>query len=204
MWNVTLFTVFAFHHSVCARWPVRRWFALLVPTSLERSTYVWIASLLLIVVCALWRPVPGVAWDADEILHWPFRLIQIGGVWLTLRSAMILDVRELAGISDTNDPWCPTPTETSTRISTVVQPHDIEFTTTGPYGWIRHPIYAGWFLLVFAVMPMTMTRLTFAVISCAYLLIAIPLEERSIQATSGPAYGRYKALVRWRLLPGVY
>ena len=35
----------------------------LVPASLERSTYIWIASLLLIAVCALWTPVPDVAWD---------------------------------------------------------------------------------------------------------------------------------------------
>jgi len=79
-----------------------------------------------------------------------------------------------------------------------------EFKTTGPYGWVRHPIYTGWFLMVFAASPMTMTRLVFAVVSGAYLLIAIPFEERSMRGSGAGAYERYMAQVRWRLVPGVY
>ena len=188
-WNVTLFTVFALHHSVFARTPVRLWVARLVPAPLERSFYVWSASLLLIAVCALWRPVPGVAWEADGMLLWALRLLQATGVWLTLRSAAILDIRELAGVAfRTPDP----------------QASEAEFRTTGPYGWVRHPIYTGWFLIVFAAAPMTLTRLVFALVSCAYLLIAMPLEERSMRAAETRAYERYMEQVRWRLLPGVY
>jgi protein-S-isoprenylcysteine O-methyltransferase Ste14 len=79
-WNVALFTLFALHHSVCARTSVRLWISRLVPTSLERSIYVWIAGLLLIAVCALWRPVPGIAWDVIGTLRLPLRLLQVGGV----------------------------------------------------------------------------------------------------------------------------
>ena len=57
-----------------------------------------------------------------------------------------------------------------------------------PYGWVRHPIYSGWFLIVFAVPVMTLTRLVFAVTSSAYLLIAIPFEERSLRRSSQGAY----------------
>ena len=203
-WNVMLFTLFALHHSVCARTPVHLWITRLVPASLERSTYVWIASLLLIAVCALWRPVPGVVWDADGTLRWPLRLLQIAGVWLTLRSAASLDIRELAGLADGVSVWPPGVRDNSAQVPAAVRAPAVEFTTTGPYGWVRHPIYAAWFLIVFAVAPMTMTRLTFAVVSCAYVLIAIPLEERSIRAGARHAYGRYEAQVRWRLLPGVY
>ena len=203
-WNVTLFTLFALHHSVCARTPVRLWIARLVPTALERSTYVWIASLLLTAVCALWRPVPGVAWDIDGTLRWPLRVLQIGGVWLTLSSAAILDVRELAGIADSGNVQPPPARGDSAQVPVTSQPPALEFDTTGPYGWVRHPIYAAWFLIVFAVVPMTMTRLTFAVVSCVYVLIAIPLEERSMRAGAMHAFGRYQARVRWRLLPGVY
>ncbi len=203
-WNVTLFTLFALHHSVCARTPVRLWITRLVPTVLERSTYVWIASLLFIAVCALWRPVPGVAWDADAALRWPLRLLQFSGMWLTLRSAAILDVRELAGVSDSDSVWLSPAPDDSAQISAAAPSPADEFRTTGPYGWVRHPIYTGWFLIVFAVVPMTMTRLTFAVVSCVYVLIAIPLEERSMRARARHAYGRYAAQVRWRLLPGVY
>ena len=51
---------------------------------------------------------------------------------------------------------------------------------------------------------MTATRLTFAVISTAYLALAIPWEERSLVRTFGPAYTAYQTQVRWRMLPGLY
>ena len=69
---------------------------------------------------------------------------------------------------------------------------------------MRHPIYSGWFLIVFSVTPMTMTRLVFAVVSCAYVLLAIPLEERTLRNSSEGAYDRYARQVRSKLLPGVY
>lgn len=177
VWNVTIFTLFALHHSVCARKPVRLWIARLVPASLERSTYIWIASLL---------------------------LIAVGGVWLGLRSAAILDVWELTGLADAGNVRPPSAQDNSSRVLAGTQPPAVEFTTTGPYGWIRHPIYASWFLIVFAVVPMTVTRLTFAVVSCAYVLIAIPFEERSMRAGARHAHRRYEGQVRWRLIPWLY
>jgi hypothetical protein len=225
-WNVALFTLFALHHSVFARERVRRWVARTVPASLERSFYVWIASLIFIAVCAFWRPVPGVAWDAEGTLLWALRLLQATGVWLSLRSAAILDIRELAGLRQMAAGGLPPSREASAdrRVGPerTAQPaltgrlaerpdlggggqaSEPAFKTTGPYGWVRHPIYSGWFLMVFAASPMTMTRLVFAVVSCAYLLIAIPFEERSMRASAAGAYECYMAQVRWRLLPGVY
>jgi len=187
-WNVALFSIFALHHSVFARARVRRWIARIVPAELERSFYVWVASLLFIAVCALWRPLPGMAWEADGVLLWVLRLLQAAGVWLTLRSAALLDFRELAGLT----------------FLTPDGVRDVAYKTSGPYGWVRHPIYSGWFLMVFAASPMTTTRMVFAVVSSAYLLMAIPFEERSMRASGTGAYERYAAQVRWRLMPGVY
>jgi methanethiol S-methyltransferase len=185
-WNVTLFTLFALHHSVFARQPVRQWIAHIAPSELERSLYVWIASVLFIAVCAWWRPIGGTAWQANQTLTWVLRAAQAAAIWLILRSAVILDVWELAGI----------------RPPATLAPS--EFKTTGPYGWVRHPIYTGWFVFVWAASPMTLTRLSFAAASCAYLLLAMPLEERSMRGVSRGAYDRYMAKVRWRLVPGVY
>jgi protein-S-isoprenylcysteine O-methyltransferase Ste14 len=81
---------------------------------------------------------------------------------------------------------------------------DDEFKTIGPYGLVRHPIYLGWFLIVFAVPNMTTTRLVFAVVSSVYVLIAIPFEERSLLSSTAGAYARYKEKVRFRLVPGIY
>jgi methanethiol S-methyltransferase len=186
--NFILFTVFALHHSVFAREPVRARVARLVPPRFERSFYVWLASLLFVAVCAWWQPVAGVFWEVGTPAVVVLWALQLFGAWLTLRSAIIIDVRTLAGLRQ-QEPGGAAETE---------------FKTAGPYGWVRHPIYSGWFLLVFATSPMTGTRLLFAAISSAYLLLAIPLEERSLRATTKGAYERYMQRVKWKLLPGIY
>ena len=201
-WNVTIFTLFAVHHSIFARAGIRRWVAQTVPAELERSVYVWIASLLFIAVCAWWRPVAGLAWQTTGSGSWVSWAVQTAGVWLTLRSAVALDFLELAGVRRPEGLRLPDPGESA--VAGGLQASEMEFKTAGPYGWVRHPIYAGWFLFVWGASTMTMTRLTFAIVSCLYLLIAIPIEERTMRSQAGDAYGRYMAKVRWRLMPGVY
>ena len=51
---------------------------------------------------------------------------------------------------------------------------------------------------------MTLTRFTFAVVSTAYLALAIPFEERSLIETFGNEYRDYQRKVRWRMIPGLY
>lgn len=182
-WNVALFTVFALHHSLFARLRVREVIARHVPPDLERSCYVWVASLLFAGVCALWRPVAGTAWIVPRPFGVLAYLVMAVGVSLTLLSARVIDVFELAGV----------------RRSTAA-----EFKVSGPYGLVRHPIYLGWFLMVFGVPVMTGTRLVFALASCAYLLIAIPFEERSLRRTTGGKYDEYIRRVPWKLVPGLY
>ena len=58
--------------------------------------------------------------------------------------------------------------------------------------------------MVFATPHMTGDRLLFASVSSLYLVVAIPWEERSLEAAFGEAYRRYKRQVRWRVLPYVY
>jgi protein-S-isoprenylcysteine O-methyltransferase Ste14 len=183
--NVTLFSVFALHHSLFARERVRAAVARLVSPAYERTVYVAVASLMLIAVCALWRPVAGVAWRVPSPGGWMLHAVQAFGVWLSVRSAALLDIRELAGIH----PATAAPAE---------------FRTDGPYGWIRHPIYLGWFLIVFAVGTMTLTRLVFALVSGGYVLLGLHLEERALRRASGGRYDDYARKVPYKLVPGIY
>jgi len=50
----------------------------------------------------------------------------------------------------------------------------------------------------------TMTRLVFAVVSCAYLFLAVPFEERDLRRLFGQEYADYARRVRWRILPFVF
>ncbi len=185
--NLALFTVFALHHSVLARSGAKRWVAAHAGQHVERSLYVWVASVLFIGVCALWQPLPAVVYEqrgALGALHWA---VVSAGALLTLRAARVLDPLELAGIRQIEGELDPP-----------------RFRVVGPYKWVRHPIYLGWLLLVFGVPEMTGTRLSFAVISSTYLVIAIPFEERSLIEAFGDQYRAYQRVVRWRMVPGVW
>ena len=134
-----------------ARTGAKAWITRRVPPDLERSLYVWIASVLFLAVCWLWQPLPGVIWETSGALFWILFAIQMIGVALTLRAAGIVGVWELAGVRQ--------PDHTK----------PIDFKASGPFAIVRHPIYLGWVLIVFATPVMTTSRLLFAVISTAYL-----------------------------------
>ncbi len=182
--DAALLTGFAFHHSLFARERVKRALAGLIPERLLRSVYVWIASLLLIAVDLAWQPVGGDFYRLPGWFALPFVLIDVAGVWLVAKSVGAISALELAGI----------------RVPTVRD----DLAANGVYGLVRHPLYLGWLLLVFGTPHLTGDRLTFAVLTTAYLCIAIPWEEHSLEQAFGEKYRQYKAQVRWRIVPGVY
>jgi protein-S-isoprenylcysteine O-methyltransferase Ste14 len=116
--------------------------------------------------------------------------VQLSGLWLIARSVARISALELAGIK-------PAPINKISKVGNVLQ-------TGGPYRWVRHPLYLGWLLVLFGVAHMTADRLAFASISTAYLLLAIPWEERSLLRVFGEPYARYQRVVRWRVVPYVY
>jgi protein-S-isoprenylcysteine O-methyltransferase Ste14 len=190
--NVLLFGLFALHHSLLARTHAKAWLTRLIPPSLERSTYVLIASLLFLLVVAAWQPVPGLWYRVEGWPAWLLRGIQGLGIALTLLAAKAIDPFELAGLRQAFG--SATPAEPITDI----------FTSTGLYGLVRHPIYFAWLLMVWPTPVMTSGRLTFAAVSSAYLVLAIPWEEHALIDRYGAFYQRYRDKVRWRLLPGIY
>jgi hypothetical protein len=207
--DVALFSIFALHHSLFARDTFRNRITRMVG-ALERSTYVWIASALFIAICAWWQPVAGVVWRIDQpIARWGIQAAQLAGVWIVLRSAFAIDLLELAGVQQVwrvqkDAPYREGQVLSDPNVGRVHTDPPPEFKTAGPYGWVRHPIYSGWFLMVFAVPLMTTTRFVFAATSSLYLLVAIPFEERSLRRSSSGAYDRYMRQVRWKLLPRVF
>lgn len=187
--DAALFTAFALHHSIFARTGVKTAITRLVPQDLERSAYVWIASVLFIAVCAWWQPVPGVLWRLDGLWRLPAIAAQIVAGGATLVAARQLGVLRLAGVQQVS-------------ATGAIEPPTLD--DSGLYGIVRHPIYLAWIVLVWATPTMTATRLTFAAISSAYLVAAVPFEERDLRRLFGEAYARYSRRVRWRIIPGVY
>jgi len=184
--NVVLFTVFALHHSLMARTGAKAWITRTVPAELERSLYVWVASLLFLAVCWFWQPLPGVAWAIDGPWRWVMWFLVVTGIAMTARAASAIGVWELAGV----------------RVPSPDRP--VEFKVTGLFGFVRHPIYLAWILMVFGMQRMTYSRLLFAVISTAYLVAAIRWEEASLVEAFGEKYRAYQRQVKSRLLPGIW
>lgn len=184
--DVALFSAFAVHHSLLTRPAVRQRVVGHVGVRAERPLYVWLASLLFLLCCRAWQPLPGVllAWPAGAV---PFVVaVQLAGAGITVLAARRIDILDLAGL----------------RPASAEQPRPLE--TRGLYGLVRHPIYFGWILLVLATPVLTMTRAVFAGISIAYLVVGVRFEERALVRAYGDEYLAYQRRVRSRLVPGVY
>jgi protein-S-isoprenylcysteine O-methyltransferase Ste14 len=182
--DALLVTVFAVHHSVFAREQVKAAVTRAIPERLLRSFYVWIASVLLILVCVLWVPVGGDVYHASGGLAIVHAGIQLYGVWLIVQAVRGIDALELAGV----------------RRESERGPLQIR----GPYALVRHPLYFGWVLAVLGPAHMTADRLVFGAVTTLYLLVAIPWEEQSLLRSFGDEYARYKRAVRWRIVPFIY
>jgi protein-S-isoprenylcysteine O-methyltransferase Ste14 len=155
-----------------------------VASELLRSTYVWIASLLLLFVCLAWQPIGGEIYRTTGLLAITLMTCQAAGFWLTARGVARIDPLELAGIH---------PASRSEGLQ-----------VAGPYRWVRHPLYLGWTLMVFGAPQMTGDRLAFATLTTGYLIAAIPWEERSLRQSFGEGYARYARDVKWRMIPFIY
>jgi len=186
--DVALFSVFALHHSLFARLGLKAWVTRTFGADLERPIYVWCASVLFIATMWAWARVPGVAWAWAPTLAYVMVAMQVVGLVITLDASRQLGIFELAGIRTARGPADPS----------------APLRDDGYYGFVRHPIYFAWVLMVWCPPVMTGSRLTFAIVSTAYLVAAVPLEERALRRSFGARYDDYCQRVRWRMVPGVY
>lgn len=75
---------------------------------------------------------------------------------------------------------------------------------TGPYKYVRHPMYVGYGIVhisLLLLMFMPINLLIYAIGWWAQIL-RIKAEERVL--SQDPAYGEYMKQVKWRLIPGVF
>jgi len=182
--DVGLLGIFAVQHSVMARGAFKRWLTRLVPEAAERSTYVLASSLALIALFAFWQPLGGVVWSVeDAALRGILYALFAFGWMLVLVSTFLINHFDLFGLRQV---W----------LNLLGRPYRaIGFRTPGPYRYLRHPLYLGWFFAFWATPLMTWTHLLFAVATSAYILIAIQLEERDLVNALGDQYRDYRKRV---------
>jgi protein-S-isoprenylcysteine O-methyltransferase Ste14 len=181
--NVALLALFAVPHSVMARPAFKRWWTRVIPESAERSTYVLVSSLSLIVMFWFWQPMGGMLWDVTA----PNAVTAIYGAYacgwlLLLYVTFLINHFDLFGLRQV---WLQLVGKPCTPVA---------FKMPWLYRQVRHPLYVGWLTIVWATPTMTVTHLVFAALSTVYILIGIRLEERDLMAAH-PEYADYRRRV---------
>ena len=171
-------------HSVMARKKFKQWWTQWVSPVVERSTYVLVSSLALMLIFWLWQPLGGVIWTTanptgQTILYGLYAL----GWGILMISTFLINHFDLFGLRQV---YLGLKGQSYT---------ELPFRTPGFYRYVRHPLYVGWLIVFWATPTMTVTHLLFAVVTSLYILVAVQFEERDLVRAYGENYVNYQQRV---------
>jgi protein-S-isoprenylcysteine O-methyltransferase Ste14 len=189
--NLLLLGMFAIQHSIMARPVFKQWSAKTFPAASQRSTYVLLSSLILLLLFWQWRPIPIPVWQIDGIAAW----LPIGVYWLgwliVFASTFMIDHFDLSGLR-----------QAFFALRGAEVPGQ-SFRTPLLYKIVRHPLMLGFLLAFWATPEMTAGHLLFAIMTTAYILVGLQFEERDLIVQFGATYQQYRRRVPM-LLPRIY
>jgi len=178
--NLALLGIFALQHSVMARQWFKSAWTRIVPTTVERSTYVLFSSLALLLLFWKWQPMGGVIWNTGRGAgRLSLEVLFAAGWLIILIATFLINHFDLFGLRQV---W----------LYLIGRPYtSLVFGTPGPYRYVRHPLYVGWLLVFWSAPVMTSAHLVFAIAATTYILVAIQLEERDLVQLH-PEYAEYR------------
>lgn len=183
--NALLLGLFAIQHSVMARPGFKKWWTRVVPPHLERSTYVLLSSLILILLFWQWRPLPDTIWLVEAEFGY---YLLIGLFWvgwgIVLLSTFMINHFDLFGLRQV---YLHLKDKEITPI---------EFKETWLYKYMRHPLMLGFLIAFWATPYMTLGHLVFTIATTGYIFVGLWFEERDLIRHHGEKYKKYRERVR--------
>ncbi len=179
--NGSLLLLFALQHSIMARPAFKRRWTRIIPSELERSSFVLLSSACLILMMWLWQPIGGVVWSVDDrVVQTVLTVLYLAGWGIVFISTFLINHFDLFGLRQVwlyfnGKPYTPLP-----------------FRLPGFYRLVRHPLYLGFLIAFWCTPVMTVAHLLFAILTTGYILVAIQFEERDLMAHFGEKYREYK------------
>ncbi|MEH6778687.1 methanethiol S-methyltransferase [Maribacter arcticus] len=183
--NISLLSLFAIQHSVMARPAFKNWWVNIIGKPAERSTYILLTSLALLLVFWKWQPMTDTVWTVENsTIAMGIQVLYFIGWLIVLLSTFMISHFELFGLTQIVD-------NLKNRVS-----KSPSFQVNYFYGLVRHPIMLGFLIAFWATPTMTTGHLLFAVVTTVYILVAVKfLEERDLKKILGDTYVSYQKKV---------
>jgi len=180
--NVVLLSVFALQHSIMARPAFKKWFTTIFSPATERSTYILLSSLALLLIYWQWQPITTIVWKTEStIAIYMLTGIYFSGWLIVLLSTFMINHFELFGLAQIFD-----------NLKNKQTPNP-KFQTNYLYKIVRHPIMLGFIIAFWATPTMTVGHLLFTIVTTIYILIAVKyLEEKDLRKFIGEKYETYQ------------
>ena len=180
--NTILLSVFALQHSIMARPKFKEWFTSIFSHAMERSTYILLSSLSLLLVYWQWQPITTLVWETENtILSSILTGIFFLGWVIVLLSTFMINHFELFGLAQIFD---------NLKNRKTSNP---KFQTNYFYKLVRHPIMLGFLIAFWATPVMTLGHLLFSIVTTLYIFVAVKyLEEKDLRNFIGEEYETYQ------------
>lgn len=183
--NLLLLSVFAIQHTIMARPAFKKWWTTIINPAIERSTFVILTSLILLLIFWQWRPMTEMIWEVqNETYVLVINIIFWAGWLIVLLSTFMINHFHLFGLDQVF-------TNLKNKPPTGLQFKEIFF-----YKFVRHPIMTGFIIAFWATPTMTTGHLLFAAVTTIYMIVGVKFfEERDLKKEIGDAYGDYQKRV---------
>jgi protein-S-isoprenylcysteine O-methyltransferase Ste14 len=178
--DLAIVMLFGLQHSVMAR----PWFKERVmgrmPEPLQRVTYVHMANAALFLLILFWQPIPIEIWNVEDTPAREVLWLLFAAGWLILfLGAWSFGILDLLGIEQV-------------RAWREGRRHVPRLKTGFLYRWLRHPMYVGVLLGMWATPRMSFGHLLLALAMTGYVLIAMRYEERDLMQRFGSRYNQWR------------